>query len=86
MWPFILSYLFGTVQMLLTAQLIYAVNKRNKLYILIFFAVKFLLYGIFVSIVISNYILDIALFLCGFLAGAPTAAIGWYIYRMLTKK
>lgn len=86
MLAFILALIFGSCQVLLTEQLIYAVNKRDGKRVLRFLGAKFLSYGIGIAVVVLNFVWHISLLLCGFAVGVPITAIGLFVYKTIYKK
>lgn len=86
MLAFIIALLFGGCQVLLTEQLIYAFNKRDSKKILLFFAAKFLAYGIGIGVVVLKFVWHLSMALCGFAVGVPITAIALFVYKMFYKK
>ncbi len=86
MSAFIISALFGAVQVLFTSVLVKAFDTRESKKILLFFIVKFLLYGVGIGLLIIKFVWHIGLVICGFAVGVPITAIILFIYRTMYKK
>ncbi len=86
MSAFIIALLFGVGQVLLTEQLVKAVNCRDSKKILIFFGAKFLAYAIGIGLVVLKFVWHISLILCGFAVGVPITAIALFVYKTIYKK
>lgn len=86
MLAFIIAAAFGVGQVLLTEQLIYAFNKRDGKKILLFFAAKFLAYGVGIGIMVLKFVWHLSMALCGFAVGVPIAAIILFVYKTIYRK
>ncbi|MBQ6885280.1 MAG: hypothetical protein IJN56_06045 [Clostridia bacterium] len=83
---FVLALLFGVGQVLLTWQLVIATEKRFGKRIFLFSAIKFLLYGVGIGLLIFKHIWDFNAVMCGFVVGVPITAIGLFVYKTFFKK
>ena len=86
MLSFIISALFGAGQILLTEQLVLAVNVRDSKKIFLFFAVKVLLYTLGIGLLVTKFVWHLSLVLCGFIIGVPITAIALFVYKTIYKK
>ena len=86
MLAFIIAMLFAAGQVFLTEQLIVGFNQRENQKIILFIAVKMLLYGIGVGIVVLKFVWHLGPVLCGFIAGVPITAIVLFVYKTIYKK
>lgn len=86
MIKFLFALFFGAGQIFLTERLIYTFNKKEGKKALLVFAAKFIAYAIGISLVLTKDILNINLFLCGFLVGVPVTAIALFVYNTIYKK
>lgn len=83
---FIIFMLLGAGQVLLTEQLAYAVRVRDGKRTFMFFGIKFLLYAVSIGIIISFFVWDLSLVMCGFIVGVPVSAIGLFVYKTIYKR
>lgn len=83
---FLVSFFFGILQTVLTRFLIWSVTKRNGLYAIILFAVKFLLYGYGIYIFMNRYLSHITFVGFGYIIGMVAAAFGLFIYTAFFRK
>ncbi len=83
---FIIALLFGVGQVFLSDQLIIAVNERCGKKIILFFLVKFLLYGLGIGLLVLKFIWQFGMALSGFVVGVPITAIGLFVYKTMYKK
>lgn len=79
--PFFLSFVFGAAQACLTERLVKAFEIRNNKNILLFFAIKFILYAIGIGFVIFKYVWHLGVVFCGFVVGVPIAAIAIFCIK-----
>ncbi len=86
MLMFVIAFVFGCTQTLLTAYLLNFFNKRDGKRIFLFFSLKFLLYAVGIALAIFKYIWHFDVFLCGFIVGVPIAAIGMFLLKTLSRR
>ena len=86
MFAFILSAGFGVCQVLMTEQLIYAVNTRNSKRSAAFIAVKILLYALAIGLVTAEFVWHLSFIICGFVASIPVTALALFVLRTIYKK
>lgn len=80
---FLISAVFGGIQVLLTERLMIAFNERHSKNIFKFFGIKFLLYAVGVGLVMLRFVWHISLCICGFAVGVPITALALYFIRTL---
>lgn len=82
---FFVSFVFAAIQVLLTTQLFFMVKIKKHVNAFGFFALKFVLYGLGVAVVVTKYLWRITEFLYGYVAGVPITAILFAVYMLLKK-
>ncbi len=83
---FIISFLFAVLQMYLLKELVFNITGGNKSKVVKIFGIKFLLYGIAIALFMFKFMKYIMFCFCGFTAGMPLAAFGYFIYCSFIKK
>ena len=86
MSSFVIAFLFAIGQVMLTEQMIKSYENKEKIKTGVFFGAKFTAYGIGIALVIFKYIWDFLSVFCGFIAGAPIAIIGLFLYKKIYRK
>lgn len=86
MLAFIIAGLCGVAQVLLTDKLVKAFNVRDGKKIALFFAAKFLLYAVGIGLLVTKYVWQLSLVICGFIAAVPITAIALFVYKTIYKK
>ncbi len=86
MLTFIMAALCGVAQVWLTEKLIKAFNVRDSKKIALFVAAKFLLYAVGIGLLVTKFVWQLGLALCGFMAAVPVTAIALFVYKTIYKK
>lgn len=83
---FIISMLFGAGQVWLTAQLAEAVKVRDARRGFMFFGIKFLAYALSIGLIVTNFVWQLSLVMCGFAVGVPVSSIALFVYKTIYKR
>lgn len=80
---FFVAFIFAMFQVLLTTQMFFMAKIKKHANAFMFFALKFVLYGLGIAIVVRKYLWQITEFLYGYVAGVPITVILFAVYMLL---
>lgn len=83
---FIISFLFAAAQLFLLRKLLIYVTDGNRRKIVLYMLIKFFAYGIAIALLMFKFLGNLMYCLCGFAAGMPLCAFGYFIYLAFIKK
>lgn len=83
---FFISFLFAVAQILLLKNLLVSITSGLKKKAILFFLIKFVLYGIGIATFMYKFYGSIIYCILGFAAGMPLAAFVIFIYDTFIKK